>query len=303
MLVRTAGLAVLACLTAALALPARAQEFACRVTIDTQQLSSSPTDVAYLDELGRSVEQYINGRVWTEDRFDPDERIDCDVRMLFTASPSLNRFQATLSFLTRRPIYGTTQTSTVFSVSDQEWEFEYVNGTALIYDEQRFDPITTLLNFYANLALGYDYDTFSALGGTPYFERAREIAQFAQSQNGPGWTSFGTDRGRTPLVTQLLDPRYRVLRQAYYDLHFTALDHFVQDANPEPARASVLAALRGLRTLYDDVSKQYALEIFFQTKASEIVGMMERSNLANETFALLVGMDPAQQQVYNRLVN
>lgn len=298
---RAALLPVLMALLGLVALPgtASAQELFCRVTIDKQQLNRQ--DVQFLDDFGRDLERYLNDRRWTDDTYDADERVECDVRVVFTQALTQTRFKASYGITTRRPIYGTSQKVTILQVLDPDWEFDYGAGTPLTFDLSRFDPILSVVNFYAYLALGYDYDTFSDLGGTALFEKARDVAQIASSSNAVGWTSFGTDRTRLRLITQLLDPRYVRLRKAYFALHYGAMDHFVE--NPDAARTVTVEALREVKALFDEVTKQYAVDLFLTTKGNELVSMLEQSSVAADAYGLLMAMDPARQSDYNRLIN
>ena len=70
---------------------------------------------------------------------------------------------------------------------DDSWEFTYVKNQPLLHDETRFDALTSFLNFYMYLVLGYDFDSYSPpLSGTPYFQRAITIC--GQAQGSPkGW--------------------------------------------------------------------------------------------------------------------
>ncbi len=285
----------------ALALPAlHAQELDCNVAVDYSQLKR--TDVAFLDDFGVQVSHYFNDQTWTDDRFEPYERISCDMRILFTESTSQTRFRATVTLVARRPIYGTPQTTTLFTLGDETWDFEFVQGTSLLRNLTRFDPLTSFLDFYALLILGYDYDSFAPFGGTRFFDTAREIATRGQSSaNSAGWTAFGNERSKGQLIGQLVDPRYRPLRQAFYELHRRGLDLFV--TNPEAARANVYGAVENLSQLYNEVSKQYALDAFFQVKADEIIGLLERSDRAAEAYGLLATMDQSQAAKYQRLLN
>jgi hypothetical protein len=128
----------------------------------------------------------------------------------------------------------------VLQVNDSEWQFEYAQGTPLTFDVERYNALTSVLDFYAYVMLGYDYDTFSELGGAPHFQKARRIAELAQSQNATGWSAAGDDRNRIALITQLLDPRFVPLRKAYFQYHFGGLDHFVGQKNStRTSRASI----------------------------------------------------------------
>lgn len=281
-------------------LPVAAQELDCDVAVDYKQLKR--TDLAFLDDFGTQVQRYFNDQTWTEDRFEPYERIACNVNILFTDSPSQTRFRATVTVITQRPVYGTTQTYPLFTLADETWDFEYVQGAALLRDLSRFDPLTSFLDFYALLILGFDYDSFAPFGGTRFFDQAREIATRGQSSaNSAGWTAFGNERTKGQLIGQLVDPRYRPLRQAIYDVHRRGMDLFA--TNPEAARGYVFNAVKGLSTLYDEVSKQYLFDVFFDAKRGQIVGMLERSEQAGEAYALLAVMDQREPETYQRLLN
>ena len=279
--------------------PADAQELNCRVTVNYQQLSGS--EYSFLTELEEKVELYLNERSFTQDRYLDYERLNCLMQIIFEEALTQTSFAARIVLSTSRPIYGVPQESTILQINDQSWQFSFARGTPLIFDLERFDHLTSILDFYAYLMLGYDYDTFEEYGGTPHFERARRIAELGESQGAIGWSDLGGDRGRNDLVSQILDPRFRVLRKAYYDFHFNALDTFVNDT--ELAQQVVLDALKSLDDLYDSVSRQYVLDIFFSTKADEIAAIFEESPLSSEAFNLLSRVDPANLSKYEKLVN
>jgi hypothetical protein len=201
-----------------------------------------------------------------------------------------------------RPIYGTPRTTPVFQIIDSNWRFQYNRGQPLIFNPNSFNALTSLLDFYAYMILGYDYDTFSELGGTPHFERAREISELAQAQGDESWRSVGDDQTRTTLVRQLLDARYLPLRRAYFLYHLGTLDRFTRD--PETAWQTGASAVEGIYELFLDVSRKYATDLFFAAKASEIVQLFEDADdVRNELYALLVEMDPARSSEYDRLLN
>ena len=278
---------------------ADAQELACRVDVDYTQLAGNDFD--FLQDLEQQISEYLNEHAWTEDRFEDVERIDCSVQMFVLEAPTLTSFRARLVLASRRPIYGTAVSSTVLQVSDTDFEFGYARGTPLVHDPERYDPLASVLDFYALIILGYDYDTFSPLGGTPYFERARRIANIAQSQNAAGWSQLGGDRGRANLVSQLLDPRFQPLRRAYSSYYLSGLDRFVRQ--PDASRQTIFATLQELETLYDELSRQYALDLFFSANAKELADLFDQSQLSSQAYDLLSAVDPSNLTLYNQLVN
>lgn len=290
----------LICGVCLLSSPVKAQEFNCRVSVNIQQLAGS--EFTFLREMEEQISIYINERSFTEDTYEEHERIDCIIQIIFEEAVSLTSFSARIVLSTARPIYGTPSVTTILQLSDESWQFNYAQGTPLVFDLERFDPLTSVLDFYVYTMLGYDYDTFSELGGTPHFERARRIAELAETQGAVGWSDLSSNRGRSSLVDQILDPRFRRLREAYFKYHFSGLDVFVSEI--ELARQNALEAIQGVKDLYDDIlSREYVLDIFFTTKAEELAAVFEGSPLSSEAYALLSQIDPANLSKYDKLVN
>ncbi len=285
--------------TLLLASPADGQELRCRVQIDDSQISGAESEFDFLDDLERQIREYMNQRSWTDDAFLPHERISCSLQIVLQESISLSEFRARLVVTTRRPIYGTSQSSVVARVNDPEWRFEYSRGSSLNHDLDRYDPLTSVLDFYAYLILGYDYDTFSPLGGTPFFDRAQTVADQAEGSGDPGWSSVGTQQTRVQLLSNLRAQRHEPLRRVYYKYHRKGLDRFVQET--EAARKTLMEVLRTLRTLRDRLSQSYALNLFFATKNQELTAIFEESDLEGQAQGLLVQMDPSHSSQYNRL--
>ncbi len=279
--------------------PAHGQELRCRVQIDDSQISGAESEFDFLDDLERQVREYMNTRSWTDDEFLPYERIACSMQIVLLESVSLSEFRARLIVTIRRPIYGTTQSSVVARVNDPEWRFEYSRGSSLNHDLDRYDPLTSVLDFYAYLILGYDYDTFSPLGGTPHFDRAQIVADQAEGSGDPGWSSVGTQQTRVQLLSNLRAQRHEPLRRVYYEYHRKGLDRFVQET--DAARETFMDVLRSLRTLNDRLSQSYALNIFFAAKNQELTAIFQGSDVQSQAQGLLVQMDPSHSSQYNRL--
>lgn len=277
---------------------ARAQEFNCTVSVDIQRLSGN--NFGFLKELEQNVYEYVNNHAWTEDRFEEEERIDCRIDINFEQAITLTSFKAQLIVASRRPIYNTTQYTTVVQFIDNNWQFDYVQGKPLTLNLEQYDPLTSVIDFYVYMMLGYDYDTFSELGGTPHFERARRIAERAQGLSAMGWSEVGSDRGRMDLVTQILDPRYRPLRLAYFNYHFGGLDRFVIDT--DEARANVLAVLESLDAFAQDHNRVFVMDVFFSSKYQELDDIFLGSQLSTQAYDLLTGLDPSHMTEYNKLI-
>jgi hypothetical protein len=276
---------------------ASAQELDCRVTVNYAAVTG--TEYAFLADLADQIEIYLNQRAWTEDRFQEYERIACTFTVTIIEAETLDRFRARLTVGSQRPIWGVPGRTTVFQAMDSQWHFTYNRGQALVFDLNRFDSLTSVIDFYAFLILGYDYDTFDELGGTQYFQQARRVADLAQAQGASDWQSIGEDQSRATLARQLLDTRFERLRRAYFLYHFGGLDAFTRDHST--AWESAAAAIAAIHELYQESSRRYAIDVFFAAKSSEIPELFgdypDRAGL----YALLVDMDPGRASAYDRL--
>ena len=292
-----AGLLVLAGLSAPTA--ASAQELACTVNIDISQLKG--TDYQYLQRVPERLMDFLNNTRWTEDIYREQERIQCAVTIYFDEALSTYTFRTRASVVLQRPVYGTSSMMKVLELLDENWQFTYTDGQALQYDPNRYDPLTSVLAFYAYVLLGYDYDTFGELGGTKYFQEARRIADRAQGQGAPGWQQIGNEPGRYTLITQITDKRFEPLRLAYFQHHFEGLDHFTLD--PITARTNIMAALEAIETLYEETSDAYVIDLFFNAKYTEFAGIFEDSPLAQTAYTLLADLDGSHLSEYQKIVN
>ena len=274
------------------------QELACRVQLDQSQLSGSEFD--FLDDLERRIREYMNTRTWTDDRFLQHEKITCNLQIVILEAVSLSEFRARLIVTSRRPIHGTSQSTIVARINDPEWRFEYGRGTSLNFELERYDPLTSVLDFYAYVILGYDYDTFSELGGTPHFETARRIASRAEGNGDPGWSAVSGDRNRRQLINDLLAQRNQALRRAYYTYHLEGLDRFVKA--PQKARTTVFDVVQTLRDLNQRLSNSYPLDLFFSTKYQELTAIFQEGSMQDRAYSLLTQIDPSHSTEYEKIL-
>lgn len=288
---------ILICILAALVSTAMAREFRCSAQVNYRQLQGS--NFTFLEDLEQQVEDYMNNNNWTEDQFEAHELIECSIQIVIQENFTLTSFRAQLILNSTRPIYGTMAKTSLLQIRDEAWDFNYSQGTPLIFEVNRFDGLTSVLDYYAYLMLGYDYDSFSEYGGEQHFQKAKQIQQLAATSNATGWSTLDID-GRARIVDQMTSPRMRPLRQVYYKYHIEALDLFI--LNQEDARMSTLEVLQMMSELYDDQSRQYVFDIFFSTKYLELVGIFENSEESGQAFDVLSDVDPSRLTSYNKLL-
>lgn len=279
-----------------------AQELNCSVSVNDRQISGSAYD--YVSELPRDIERYLNENRWTNDRYEEHERILCSIQILLTDVDSQFNFTAETVITLRRPIYNTYQHSSAIVISDNNWRFNYPRNKNFIQDDLQFDDLTSFLDFYANVILGFDYDSFSELGGSTYFNRALNIFELGQNSGAAGWgRSIGAQRNRYGLINDLTSTAYQDLRIAFYKYHRHGLDQFT--LNPDRSRDEVVEAMGLIRDNKRLTSNNYLFDLFFDTKYTEIVALLRDADVQTRTTAynILRDVDPAHTSEYDRLQN
>lgn len=276
-----------------------AQEINANVTVDRSQISS--TSLNYLDNFSQELETYINEYDWIDASFREEERINMDMQITLMGVDNNFNFEAQVVIRSQRPIFNTTQETALFLFNDEDWLFNYTPNRALIHDELQFDPLTSLIDYYAHVVLGYDFDSFSALGGTPYFQEAQNIVSLAQTSTSSGWSRGGNRRNRAQLVSDLLTTNYELLRRAIYQYHRRGLDAFLN--NPQKGRREVLESLHKIQEAQRNTSNNLLFDIFFNTKYREIVSIFEDADpeMRLEAYNLLSDIDQSHLTEYRKL--
>lgn len=280
----------------------KAQEFDCNVAVNIEQLEGSSYN--YLENLKPTLENYINEHQWTEQEFKEIEQINCQIQIAIISGTSDYTFSAEVVIQVQRPIYNTTAKTTTVLLSDNAWQFSYPEGKSLIHDELQFDALTGFIDFYCYVMLGYDFDTFSEHGGDPYFIKAQNILNLAESSAAVGWTrSTNNRRNRNNMITDLVSSGYKPLRTAYYQYHRMGLDQFV--TSPEEARQKVLTALKTIQETKRRSTSNFLFDIFFDTKAPEIAAIFDEASteVRLEAYNVLQNTDQGHLSEYESLQN
>ena len=172
----------------------------------------------------------------------------------------------------------------------------------MVHDELQFDALTTLLDFYAYIIIGYDYDSFSELGGSPYFSEAQNLVSLAQTSPSAGWQRSSTvPRNRAQLIADLLNPNYERLRRAFYMYHRQGLDLFLED--PDQARKNIAEALEMIQNTKRQTTNNLLFDTFFDAKYRELVSLFEDAPTEQrlQVYNLLAEIDPSHLTEYSKL--
>ena len=253
-----------------------AQELNVTVRINTQKLQS--TDPKVFATLEATVREFLNTQKWTEEVFELEERINANVLITIQEEISATSFKADIAIQASRPVYGSDYETPLINHIDKGVTFFYEQFQPLQFSQNAFnDNLSSVLAFYAYIMLGLDFDSFSPYGGEPYFQAAQDIlnnvTQAAAAAN-PGWRSLDGNRNRFWLIENILSPRVRPYRQAWYDYHRQGLDLCASDV--ATGRAIIAAALDEIRNVDQAYPNSMIIQVFTDTKSQEILEIFKR---------------------------
>jgi len=200
-----------------------AQEFNAKVIVNAQSVSSN-VDKKIFVTLQNQLTNFITGRKWTNDKFNANERIQCNFVINIESSSDGNEFKGKMMIQSARPVYGTSYTAAMINYQDQDIAFRYVEYQPIEFNENRVqgsDALTAnlpaIFAYYINMILGMDYDSFSPKGGDAYFQKALNIVNNApDGQDIKGWKAFDGLGNRYWLNENLTNTKYNILHDAIY---------------------------------------------------------------------------------------
>ncbi|MFN4255332.1 MAG: DUF4835 family protein [Saprospiraceae bacterium] len=288
-----------------LGLRAGAQEINATVKIITPQLQR--TDRKVFDVLENTLREWLNNTKWTDDVYEPQERIKCTFTITIEQEVGENGFDGKLAVQSTRPIYGSTYDSPLLSHQDNDLGFTYDQFQQIDFARDNIDNnLTAVLAFYVYTIIGLDNDSFSLNGGDPQYLLAQQILNNippTMTARYSGWRApdGGKNRNRYWLNENLLNPRVKPLRAAFYNYHRKGLDMI--SADPEKARATILAALEELEKVSVVYFNCMIVQTFTVTKRDELVEMWKQGQRPQRerVVQILSKIDPANAPRYREI--
>jgi hypothetical protein len=282
-------------------LPLHAQELNCTCTINSTQITTS--DRGIFRDMKSAIEQFMNSRKWSGDAYKNYEKIKCNLLMTITKMPSVGNFSASIQVQSARPVFNTNYSSLTFNFADRDFEFEYIESLPMEYNDNTYTTnLTSMLAVYAYLMIGVDGDSFSELGGTPYFQKALAVVNNSQQSNRAGWEPLNSNRSRYWIVENYNNAQMMEMRKAFYSYHRLALDTY--DKDPDKSREIILRGLREVKKVRDVNPTSILVVSFFDAKSKELANLFSTGNIQirREAYDIITSIDPSNRTAYEKMI-
>lgn len=278
-----------------------AQELRCNVQILSSQIQGTNKQV--FKTLQEDLYEFMNTRIWTEDDFSNEERIECKI-LINLQNRSGDQFSGSLTVSSRRPVFNSSYNTSLFSYKDTDIQFRYQENEPLEFDINEFKSnLTSILAYYAYIIIGLDYDSFELKGGTPYFRRAQQIVSNAQNASGSGWKAYESRRNRYWLVENILNNEYEEVREFIYQYHRQGLDKMHD--NVSMARAEISESLELLQEVHrqEPDPHMFFMKLVVESKSNEFVNVFSESPMgeSERVYEILAEIDPSHSERYEKI--
>ncbi len=282
----------------------QAQGLSTFITISTEQLQLDQqrgSSQVYA-ELQRTMQEFMNGRRWSSDNFAPEEKIKLNINLLLTKSSAQGDIEATARVQVLRPVFNTSYETVLLNLVDKNFNFKYQVGNPITYNDNSYsDNLSSLMAFYAYIALTYSYDSFGPKAGDPFVQKLTNLTNLAQN-SGSGWGTMADVRSRIGISENLINQNLQAMREVYYDYHRVYLDKMAE--NPDAARKGLLEILKQIRQVNTLRPGAASIRVFFDAKSEEIISILNEASPSErqQAFTYLSMLDPIRTEAYRILL-
>lgn len=280
------------------------QELNCNVQISAQRIQGSNRQV--FETMQRDIYEFMNNTVWTNHVYSYAERIDCNILINLNDQLSADEFKGTIQIQLRRPVFNTTYNSTMLNFIDNSFQFRYVEFQPLEFDPGTHrSNLVSVLAYYTYIILGFDYDSYSLLGGTEFFQMAEKIVSNAQNAPEPGWKPYDASRNRNRywLVKNVLDKEYEGVRKFLYEYDINGLDKM--ESRISEARTNIVESLKLIQEVYRRKPDpfMYLVQVVMDSKSDELINIFSEAfpEEKSRVVEILTEIDPANKAKYEKI--
>ncbi len=280
----------------------RAQELDATVRVIAPNLGLS--DKSIVTQLEKNIKDFLNSQKWTQDVFEPNERIKCNFQVAISADRGENNLSIDLSIQATRPVFNSTYETPLLNIHDKGIPIQFDPYKNLENSKETYyDNLSSVLTFYAYLILALDYDSFSLEGGESYLQLLNNMINSLPSNVRSGddaWSPAKDKRNnRYFIIENLTNPRMKLFRRAYYEYHRLAMDNMSKD--PAGSRSNLSGIMSDIGRANASYPDTYLMKIFGFTKQKEIIEIFKQGTVQEKQNIkdVMSKIDPANSNQYN----
>ncbi len=253
-----------------------------RAKVNVKMSHLPPNEQQILADLPQKIADYYNNKRWGDEN--QDIVINCSVSLIIETvtnrgSEKVYRSQFLIGSESGENFY------------DKTVEFTYQVGEVFDQYQTVYKPLLGVLDFYAYMVIAGELDTYDLFAGTPFYDKALDIANQGLISNYPlGWQK------RLEEVKLITDADHVPLREAKFYYYETL--YFVEgEPNPDLAQQYARGVVDRLEQVYRRKPNSKALKRFLDAHYQEFCKLFkydrDRRNIEK-----LIEIDPRHRSTY-----
>jgi len=270
---------------------AQSQELNARVTVVSNRIGNTVNRNVFLT-LQTALNNFLNNRKWSTETYAANEKIDCNFLVNLEQTSETNVYAASLTVQAARPVFNSSYLSPLINFKDDNVIFKYAEFQILEFNDNRVSGsdalvsnLTAVLAYYAHLILAFDNLSFAPKGGDIHFQKAQNIINNAPDGRGiSGWKAFDGIRNRYWLVENMLNSRYNIMHDVYYNYYRLGMDKMYD--NEQVTRTEMLNVLNLLTNFNSENPNTMINQFFFQGKSTELIKIFSKASPIEKARAL-----------------
>lgn len=274
-----------------------AQEILCQVNVD---LNNIPFDNRIdIQNLKSDIVNYLSTQEYADQDWEKP-RVPVDIGITVTGKSSNNMYSAILTVLSYTILENGAKSVLMKSI-EKNWSFEYSPGAALSYQNNRFNSLSSPIDYYMLTAMGLFLDTYGELEGTPYYEKAKLICRNGAAVNANGYTTTPDPSvpSKIGFVTELTDIGFEDFRKLIFAYHFDGLEAIEKDkVSGKKIMADIITSMKVFKQKKVTM-RSTLMDYFFNAKFMEIADIFKGYD-DPELFTNLGILDPANNSIYQK---
>ncbi len=278
------------------------QEFNVSVSVSATQIQG--TDKEIYTTIQTALNEFVNQRQWTNFHYEDVEKIEGSITINVKTRSTQEDFQGDLFIQLRRPVYGSTYTTTMLNTQEKDFAFKYIEGQNMEFDENNYtNNLLSTVAFYLNYFLALDGDSFAMNGGERYFQTCQNIVSAAQRSANKGWKRAESgNNNKYWMIENYTNSTYRLMHSVWYKYHRLGLDMLSGD-DQITARNNILQAIKDLRSVNMEKSGLICVRQFLEAKTDEIVNIYKTapSNEQTEIINIMKEVNPTQATKFEQM--
>lgn len=278
------------------------QEFKVSVSVSATQIQG--TDKEIYTTIQTALNDYINQKQWTNFHYEDVEKIEGSITINVKTRSTQEDFQGDLFVQLRRPVYGSTYTTTMLNTQEKDFAFKYIEGQNMEFDENNYtNNLLSTIAFYLNYFLALDGDSFAMNGGERYFQTCQNIVSAAQRSANKGWKRAESgNNNKYWMIENYTNSTYRLMHSVWYKYHRLGLDMLSGD-DQTTARNNILQAIKDLKSVNMEKSGLICVRQFLEAKTDELVNIYKTapSNEQTEIINIMKEVNPTQATKFEQM--